>query len=37
MAKRDLTKEQLSRSFSVATIRIHELVDEFYESLHMED
>jgi hypothetical protein len=37
MAKRDLTKEQLSRSFSVATIRIHELVDEFYEGLHMDD
>ncbi len=34
MAKRDLTKEQLAESFSIATLRMHNLIDEFYEDLH---
>ena len=37
MAKRDLTKEQLSDRFSIATLRIHDIVDEFYENLHRDD
>jgi len=37
MAKRDLTKEQLSESYSIATVRMHNLVTEFYEGLHEAD
>lgn len=37
MAKRDLTKEQLADSFSIATLRMHNLIDEFYEDLHERD
>lgn len=36
MAKKDLTKEQLSGSFSIATQRLHYYVTELYEDLHDE-
>lgn len=34
MAKKDLTKEQLSESFSIATCRMHDYITELYEDLH---
>ncbi len=34
MAKRDLTKEQLSESFSIACLRLHDEITKFYEDLH---
>ena len=34
MAKKDLTKEQLSGSFSIATQRLHYYITELYEDLH---
>ena len=37
MVKKDLTEEQLSASFSVATQRLHECVTELYEDLHLSD
>jgi len=37
MAKKDLTKEQLSESFSIATLRMHSLITQFYEELHEND
>ena len=36
MAKRDITKKQLSGSFSIATQRLHHYVTELYEDLHDE-
>ena len=37
MVKKDLTEEQLSATFSVATQRLHECVTELYEDLHLSD
>lgn len=34
MVKKELTKQDLSRSYSIATTRIHQLITEFYEELH---
>lgn len=34
MVKTELTKEELSRSYSIATQRMHQLITEFYEDLH---
>ena len=34
MAKKDLTKDQLSGSFSVATQRLHHYITDLYEDLH---
>jgi len=34
MVKKELTKKDLSRSYSIATTRIHQLITEFYEELH---
>lgn len=34
MVKKELTKEDLSRTYSIATSRIHQLITEFYEELH---
>ena len=34
MAKNELTKKQLSESYSVATLRLHNAITELYEDLH---
>jgi len=34
MAKKDLTKKQLSESYSTACLRLHDEVTKFYEDLH---
>jgi len=37
MAKNELTKEQLGASYRIATTRLHELIDEFFEELFDEN
>lgn len=37
MAKKDLTKEQLSESYSIACLRLQKYITEFYEDLHEKD
>ena len=37
MAKKDLTREQLSESFSIACLRLHDEITKFYEDLHDND
>ena len=34
MAKKDLTREQLSESFSIACMRLHNEITRLYEDLH---
>jgi hypothetical protein len=34
MVKKELTKDQLSESYSIATLRMHNVITEFYEDLH---
>jgi len=33
MARNELTKEQLGASYRIATVRLHELITEFFEEL----
>lgn len=33
MVKKELTKEQLGESYRIATVRLHEAITDFYESL----
>ena len=34
MAKKDLTEEQLSESYSIACLRLHDEITKLYEDLH---
>ena len=34
MVKKELTEKDLSRTYSIATSRMHQLITEFYEELH---
>ena len=34
MAKKDLTREQLSDSYSIACLRLHDEITKLYEDLH---
>jgi hypothetical protein len=36
MAKKDLTEEQLSESYSIACLRLHNEITKLYEDLHGE-
>jgi len=37
MVKQELTKEQLGEIYAIATIRLHDVVTELYESLFLND
>ena len=37
MEKNNLTKEGLGRSYMIGTVRLHELISEFYENLFDDD
>lgn len=37
MAKNELTKKQLGASYRIATLRLHELITEFFEELFDEN